>query len=397
MRTVPRFRLRLFATTITFAVTLAAHVAPVTASELVSLQQLTDRVLLLHFDDGQVQHHQRGHKRSDERVLVDRLDVAAATSAKSYSISSADDAAYATPKQPTSIGRKTKGTDWAWFVDKWENNRAVNERPDHADEHWLYLTLPTPLQRGKTYTVNTGTLAKNGRTWRLTFNETNGRSEAVHVNLLGYVPSAPQKFAYVYHWMGDQGSLRLKSYEGRSFRVVNTKTGQTALRGTLRFRMGKENAETFHTSDSPPWGNFLNADVWECDFSALKQPGTYIVAVDGIGSSFPFQVNATSIASFSRHSTRPLSQSLWHCADQALYRVRAPGSAQPAAHAGIRRKADLYNGALAGVGLRRWRRNQVDGGIKGTVEKRLGLVSRCRRLGRILQSLACGAGTLVRF
>src|SRR5262249_51350378 len=45
-------------------------------------------------------------------------------------------------------------------------------------------------------------------------------------------------------------------------------------------------------SDSPPNGNFLGADVAECDFSAFQTPGSYVVTVEGIGCSWPFQVGA---------------------------------------------------------------------------------------------------------
>ena len=42
------------------------------------------------------------------------------------------------------------------------------------------------------------------------------------------------------------------------------------------FRKGKENQETFHTSDSPPYGSFVGCDVWECDFSAFDKPGSFV-------------------------------------------------------------------------------------------------------------------------
>ena len=182
--------------------------------KLVEVLPLADRVLMLHFDEGHVVHHERGMARSDEQVVAGPLDTAAATRPASYRVTSADDPAYARPRSPESVGRKSKGTDFAWFVDRWENGRAVNTRPDHAKEHWLYLQLPRPMVHGKTYTVDTGSLASNGRTWTLRFDEANVRSEAVHVNLLGYVPTATQKFAYVYHWMGDRGSLDLRPYAG---------------------------------------------------------------------------------------------------------------------------------------------------------------------------------------
>ena len=104
--------LRAFAcSSVVLAVVAVTASAPALSSDLVSVLPLTDRVLLLHFDDGHVQHHQRGQKRSDERVLVDRLEIAAATTANNYRISSTNDAAYTRPQQPTEVGRKTKGTD----------------------------------------------------------------------------------------------------------------------------------------------------------------------------------------------------------------------------------------------------------------------------------------------
>jgi endoglucanase len=262
-----------------------------TASELVEVQPLTDRILMLHFNDGYVQHHQRGQPRSDEKVFVDPLDVDAASRATSYAVASPDDPAYREAKSPSAVHRKSKGTDFAWFVDKWENGRAVNTRPDHTKEHWLYLELPAAMEPGRTYTVNTGALAKNGRQWSLKFDAAQARSEAVHVNTLGYVPAASQKYAYVYHWLGDGGPLDLQAYEGRPFRLVETSSGAEAFRSQMRFRMSKENQETAQKSDSPPYGNFLGADVWECDFSSFQRPGTYVVAVEGIGCSWPFRLD----------------------------------------------------------------------------------------------------------
>lgn len=279
---------------------------PVAASNLISVQALTERIVLLHFDDGSVRHHQRGMPRSAETVVVSPLDVVAAVRPESYQITSTEDAAYRKAIAPRRVGRKSKGTDFAWIVDKWENNRAVNTRPDYAAEHWVYLELPTPLRSGSTYTLQTGNLAANGRTWKLTFQPARSRSEAVHVNTLGYVPTAPAKYAYLYHWMGDWGGLDLKAYQGRPFHLVETKTGKRVFSGQVRFRMAKENPETFHKSDSPPYGNFLGADVWECDFSAFNKPGQYVVSVEGIGCSWPFRIDPDIYRTAFRTVTRAL-------------------------------------------------------------------------------------------
>lgn len=299
------------------AVSLACLSAPGLASgqgtptrlpELVEVLPLTDRVVMLHFDEGFVEHHRRGTARSDERVVAAPLDAAAASRPRSYTVSSTDDPAYARPRPPVRVGRKSKGTDFAWFADRWEGGHAVNDRPDHAREHWIYLELPEPLRRGKDYSVTTGRLASNGRAWTFRLDESRVRSEAVHINLIGYVPSAPRKFAYVSQWMGDLGSLDLRPYAGRAFRLIDEPTGRTAFTGKVAPRGAANRPETAHRGDSPPDGNFLKAEVYECDFSVFGQPGRYRVSVDGMGASFPFGIDADVY----RDAYRTVARGLYH-------------------------------------------------------------------------------------
>jgi endoglucanase len=293
-----------------FAIVLAADalIRCGEASDLVEALPLTDQIIMLHFNDGHVIHHQRGQRRSDEQVVSNPLDTAAASLASSYGIVSADDPRYQAGKQPVQIGRKSKGTDFAWFADKWENGRAVNTRSDHTKEHWVYLFLPAPMQRGKSYEVRTGSLAANGTAWKFNFDETRARSEAVHVNVIGYAPKAPRKFGYVFHWLGDKGGLDLKAYEGKPFQLVDTSSHRPVFEGKLAFRMPGSAQETFHVSDSPPTGNFLKADVYECDFSLFRQPGNYVLAVEGIGCSFPFSIQPDVY----REPFRVVARGLYH-------------------------------------------------------------------------------------
>src|SRR5438309_1657370 len=53
------------------------------------------------------------------------------------------------------------GTEFANHCDGWNGSACVNTSPDRALEHWVYLVLPTPLSPGKTYSIDTGTLAGN--------------------------------------------------------------------------------------------------------------------------------------------------------------------------------------------------------------------------------------------
>ena len=80
-----------------FVLWMTPHAA---ASELVDLQPLTERILMLHFNDGHVQHHQRGEPRSAEKVFTDPLDVVAASRLETYAVASADDPAYREKKLP---------------------------------------------------------------------------------------------------------------------------------------------------------------------------------------------------------------------------------------------------------------------------------------------------------
>jgi hypothetical protein len=247
-----------------------------------SLSLLTDRILLVHVREGRVVHHKRGEPRSQETVLLDPLDVAAAARPQSYALSGPQGA----PMTPVRVGRKSKGTDFAWFVDRWENGRAVNTRPDHVKEHWLYLTLPAALKTGGVYRLRWGAW-----TGAVTVDPLQARSEAVHVNTLGYVPDAPQKFGYLYHWMGDQGGLEVKPLVGRAFHLIDTRTRKRVFTGRVAFRLPRTQPETAQLSDTPG-GNFLAADVAECDFSAFSRPGRYVLAVDGVGGSWPFAIDA---------------------------------------------------------------------------------------------------------
>ncbi|AQG81027.1 hypothetical protein AWR27_17890 [Spirosoma montaniterrae] len=268
---------------------LLTAVSAVTAQQIVEVLPLTDRIVMVHLDEGFVNKHTLGQKRGDESVVRTELNVGLATTLTTYQLSSTNDPAYGTAKSPVDLGRKSKGTDYAFLCQNWGPNGCVNTDADHAKEHWLYLYLPTPLQRGKAYTLNTGAVGSNGSTWNFTYDEKTIRSEAVHINQMGYKPNAALKYGYVYHWLGNKGGLDLTNYAGKDFWVVNTANNTVAFSGKLVFRKSKTNPETGQPTDSPN-ANFSSADVYECNFSGLTTPGTYRLAVEGVGASFEFAI-----------------------------------------------------------------------------------------------------------
>ncbi len=266
------------------------------------LSALTDDILLLRIDEGYVVHHGEGQRPDEDVIYVDPLDGAAASSASAYTIASTDDPAYATPQAPSAVNRKSKPTEFAAFCDRFIpdpdpnfDNTCINDRPDQATEHNLYLRLPSPLRSGDSYTVTPSLPGVPAQTF--TYDERTNRSEAVHANQVGYVPTAGEKFGYVYHWLGDGAGLLVDPLPEnggpetpRTFRLVNEATGEDAFTGTVAFRKPLDNQELAAKGQAAPFGNMLQAPSWECDFSSFSTEGEYRLCVDGVGCSFPFAV-----------------------------------------------------------------------------------------------------------
>ncbi len=156
-------------------------------------------------------------------------------------------------------------------------------------EHLTYLVLPSPLRPGKTYRVDIGGQAENLDGMTILFDERWSRSEAIHVNQVGYLPDCDSKYGYVSHWLGDLGGLSLDERAGARFQLLEARSRQSVYSGTIALRYRKTQPETGQADDTPG-GNFSNADVWECNFSDFQTPGEYVLSVEGIGCSFPFEI-----------------------------------------------------------------------------------------------------------
>ncbi|MFO1478492.1 MAG: glycoside hydrolase family 9 protein, partial [Verrucomicrobiota bacterium] len=260
------------------AAAIAFFARTVEGSELIEVLPLSDRILVAHFKDGDVRHSTAGQPWGEETIHNSPLNLTAAKQTNTWSISSTNDAAYAPALRPARVGRKSKGTDFAW-----------QPAPTWTLEHWIYLVLPQPMKHGATYVIDSGTLASNGRSRTLTFDEATARSEAVHANQAGYSTLSPQKFAYVFHWAGDLGGVNFSNYNGRAFHLVNQQNGRNEFSGKVAFRAPANQADTGQHGQSLN-DNFEGSDVYECDFSTFTNTGRYVVSVDGVGCSFPFQV-----------------------------------------------------------------------------------------------------------
>ncbi|HSO87036.1 MAG TPA: Ig-like domain-containing protein [Draconibacterium sp.] len=256
----------------------------VSASDIREVLPLTNKIIIVHFDDGSVNY--------PNALTVNRLVTADADKTASWSFSSSDDTDFQTAANPTKVGRKTKGTEFVKDA-PWGGNSADPRSKPWASENRLYLFFDKEMKPGKTYTLNTGTLAKNGSLWSFTFDEKNLRSEAIHVNTLGYDPYSP-KYGYIYQWMGNLGNLDLTAYSGKKFWIYKEGIELPVKQGAIQKRKTATNAETGQANDTPN-KNFLGAEVYECDFSNIKTEGTYKLVVEGIGSSYPFKIGTDAI------------------------------------------------------------------------------------------------------
>jgi len=244
------------------------------ASELREVSPVTDRVLMLTFVDGRAFAPTLGNG-ANGRVETEALDVAKASSPQSYSVTSADDPAFAAPVAPVRVGRKTKAVDSA-RVEKYKAAVVLG--------HWVYLELPHSIRAGCSYTIAAPGLAANAEKVTLALDLRRTRSESIHVNQLGYAPAAPAKYAYLSAWMGDLGSASFDHYAARAFHVMDAETGQSVFSGRPALRRRAPGQDDNQRSDH------AGADVWEMDFSTLRQPGRYVLSVEGLGCSFPFTV-----------------------------------------------------------------------------------------------------------
>jgi endoglucanase len=207
-----------------------------------------------------------------DEVIGERFDTAWADKPASYAITSDNDTRYSSTQQPAAVYRKSKPSDLAMIgVYKF----------DSPTENYLYLKLPAPLEVGKKYVVSFPNSPLPAQTF--TFDPATQRSEAVHVNQIGFRPDDPAKVAFLSCWMGSGGGLDYKS--GLPFTVIDDQTGQSVFEGaTTLSKAASDKTEDAYKK------NYNGTDVYMMDFTAVAKPGRYRVSVKGIGCSYPFEV-----------------------------------------------------------------------------------------------------------
>ncbi len=257
------------------------------ASDIVQVLPLTKRVVMLHFDDGYARHEARGEDmNTSNSLVVSRLNTGSIGTG-TFSITSSNDPNFSTARNASNVWRKRRGTD---MIRIYNASNTYNTDDYAAYEHWIYLNLPFDMVEGRSYTVNWSSsgLNTNVGSVAFTFDSKNIRSEAIHVNIVGFTPNGP-KYAYLSHWMGDGDATNFTAYNNQPFKVLRASDKVEVFSGTIAFRKSKDNQETFQPNESLR-NNFVGSDVYQCNFSGLTTAGTYIVSVPNMGCSFPFEI-----------------------------------------------------------------------------------------------------------
>ncbi|MFE1440176.1 glycoside hydrolase family 9 protein [Streptomyces sp. NPDC058739] len=219
------------------------------------------------------------------RLTGEELDLTWADATASYALESEDDSGYRTATAPVEVFRKSKPQMAEWAM----TNTGIVENVSTA-RHEMYLKLPRALKPGARYRIRLAAGSPLGPELRFTFDDRHLRTEALHVNQVGYHPEQEDKTATLAMWLGTGGDAALSSLS--RFHLVDARTGVTVFTGTVRVRqaaMPGKITPIYPAKD--PDGTAMPMTTYALDFSSFGRTGTYRVWVPGLGSSFPFRID----------------------------------------------------------------------------------------------------------
>ena len=271
---------------------------PVSATKVVGLKVIDKNYLMVHFRDGEVRYRDDGtgpsaylghsFSEGDDTLLVfgERLKTDRAQQSALWRISSSDDKSFGT-QRPQHVWRKSKPMNF---------DHTLTAELDH----WLFLQLPKAMKQGCTYTVTIpkGLGVDETSTLSVCFDIWNTQSEAVHVNIIGYVPSEQTHAADLYQWLGDGGQRDYKDFEGRQVYLYNVKTQEKVSAGTVKFWKSASASEQEAGKKA-----LIGTDVWNIDFSG-PVAGRYRLVVEDVGCSMDFDISPNVYYEPYRYSVR---------------------------------------------------------------------------------------------
>lgn len=263
-----------------------------TGSELVELKVIDRDFLMFHFKDGDVKFVDdgkgstafAGHSSESENSYVVaygqplKLDILVETGL--WKIVSDDDKNYNREGvSPVAVFRKTRVNGMSYTG--WDPEIS-DHGFDYSKEHFIYLQLPMSMQQGSTYTLEIDqSLGSDVTEISITYDIFNNVSEAVHVNLVGYLNSSRIKSADLYHFLGDGGNRDYSKFEGNEVFIYDVNSEEAHSVGQVAFWMEGQKESNW---------NLTGSDVWTVDFTGFSQPGIYRLVVEGVGASQDFEI-----------------------------------------------------------------------------------------------------------
>lgn len=253
------------------------------ATKFMGLKVIDKDYLMIQFRDGEVHYRDSGIGESaylghtfvegDDTLFVfaPRLDGTVAGKADGWTISSKEDKSFGS-KKAVAAYRRSKPMN-------------IDHTLTSENDHSIFLKLPQSMKQGCTYTVSIPAgLGSDVSEATVKFDIWNSQSEAVHVNILGYLPTETVKEADLYLWLGDGGERDYSSFVGNKVYLYNVNTGKSSKVSSVKF-WKKQNA------DAEAGKKDLTASsVWNIDFAQAK-PGKYRLVVDGVGCSMDFDIS----------------------------------------------------------------------------------------------------------
>jgi endoglucanase len=267
------------------------------AAKFVVLKAVDKDYLMVDFKDGDVcfvddglgTYAFTGEHQTSNNYAVNygtALSTTNAVNTANWTIKAAADSHYGTTGlHPSNCYRKSKMNGMA----EMDWNSTVVPGGDwnytYTMDHTIFMQLPYPLTQGITYTVEVNANTYSDVTSRnLTFDIYNSPSEAIHVNLVGYLDDNSVKAVDLYQYMGNGGTRNYSSFVGKKVYIYNVNTSATQEVGTVAFWKASA-TEMIH------W-NLTGSNVWKADFTGFNTPGTYRVAIEDVGCSENFEIKA---------------------------------------------------------------------------------------------------------
>lgn len=253
------------------------------AAKLQGVNVLDEEIIRIHLLDGEVQFLESSSEPFKDKVhsYFPKVHLESAKNVSHWRISSEDDSNYlGKGKIPQACYLKSK-----------VNGQSQKEwlrhdfRYEYTHEHFIYLRLPEPLRPNKSYSleISPGVNASR-RKIPFKFDPFHSKSDALHVNLVGYDVQEKVKTADLYTWMGDGGKRDYSRFEGKPVYLYNPSRAKRYLAGKVQlWKKGGKDVGGFDLTKS---------DVWSVDANREVPSGRYRLVVEGIGSSQDFQIGS---------------------------------------------------------------------------------------------------------